>query len=361
MTYILLGILIVINLRFIASKRNNPVIIAVSMVILYFIMAFNTYTSDFPAYEIYYNTQDFPPSFEIGYVVFSRIVYFIGLNYQGFLMIFFFTGLLLTLLAVKGLDANLHCAVLLYSLTNMFMDVNEIRQFIAYCFFAVALADYSKYKSKTRYALWVIASVLFHRSALLLLLFPYLVKNIINREKLLRVYFAGIMIFCIIVFANGNRIPGLNQILIVMGLPDKAVYFETSTNMGFLLFWLAYFTNIVVVYYAKIEVYKDEDNYSLVQRNYVDNLWEFLLYTAFAMPLCMLNSEFLRYYRFSVFPVIVVISVVINKKVFIREKSSYLRVIGFDACIVFYLIAYSLTFQHWRVVGEVLDNNLLNW
>ena len=160
---------------------------------------------------------------------------------------------------------------------------------------------------------------------------------------------------------NGNKIPGLNTILIMFGLQDKAIYFETSTRYGFLLFWSAYFSNMLVVYFAKREISKCNGNYDNYQRNYVKNLWEFLLYTSFAMPLCMLNSEFLRYYLFSVYPVILVISIIIYKNGVhnLKRYSNTIRLLPFFLC-TFYLIAYNITFQHWRVVDEVLKNNIVN-
>nr|WP_296481777.1 EpsG family protein [uncultured Acetatifactor sp.] len=355
----LIGLLIIMNLYGIIIKKNSKIIIIFSTSIIWAIMGLNTYTSDYPFYADYYNTQVFSMSFESGFILLSNFLYLVGADYQKFLMVFFLIGILVMILAAKDFHVNWPSIILLYSLTQIYMDTNEIRQFMAYCFFALAMSQYAKKSSKFQYCIWIIVAILFHRSAAILLPFPFLFAGIKNREKILKIYFAVIVFFCGAVFMNGNRIPGLNTILIAFGLQDKAIYFETSTRYGFLLFWAAYFSNMLVVYFAKKEINKNDGNYDDYQKKYVKNLWEFLLYTSFAMPLCMLNSEFLRYYRFSVYPVILVISVIVYKKAKHRLKLCTIRLLPFFLC-TFYLIAYNITFQHWRVVDEVLKNNILN-
>lgn len=355
----LIGLLIIMNLYGIIIKKNSKIIIIFSIPIIWAIMGLNTYTSDYPFYADYYNTQVFSMSFESGFILLSNFLYLVGADYQKFLMVFFSIGILVMILAAKDFYVNWHSIILLYSLTQIYMDTNEIRQFMAYCFFALAMSQYAKKSSKLQYCIWIIVATLFHRSAAILLPFPFLFTGIRNREKLLKIYFIVIVFFCSAVFMNGNRIPGLNTILIAFGLQDKAIYFETSTRYGFLLFWAAYFSNMLVVYFAKKEINKNDGNYDDHQKKYVKNLWEFLLYTSFAMPLCMLNSEFLRYYRFSVYPVIIVISIIAYKKAKHRLNLYTIRLLPFFFC-TFYLVAYTATFQHWRVVGEVLKNNILN-
>ncbi|MCI9141286.1 MAG: hypothetical protein HFH87_01530, partial [Lachnospiraceae bacterium] len=135
----LIGLLIIMNLYGIIIKKNSKIIIIFSIPIIWAIMGLNTYTSDYPFYADYYNTQVFSMSFESGFILLSNFLYLVGADYQKFLMVFFSIGILVMILAAKDFHVNWHSIILLYSLTQIYMDTNEIRQFMAYCFFALAI------------------------------------------------------------------------------------------------------------------------------------------------------------------------------------------------------------------------------
>ena len=350
---------IILNMYGIIRKKNNWFVILLSSIVIYVIMGFNSFTTDYPFYESYYKTQNFSMDFEMGFVVLSELIYWMGLDYQGFLLIYFAICLSVFAFAIKGLDVNVHAILLLYLMTQMFMDINEIRQTMAYFCFAYIIKNYTKYNNRLKYVFYIIAASFFHRSILLFLPTVFIVGRKGISEKKLKVFFIIIAVCCIGVFVNGNRIPGLNLILIALGLGTKAVYFESSTQYGFLLMWAAYFSNLFVVYLAKRKINKHPYLYDGSKGEYISILWKVLLYSAFAMPLCMLNSEFIRCYQFTVVPVIIVMAMMINKKVYI-DKMNLMRIVPYNLCLYLYLVIYSFTYQHWRIVEEVIDNNLIN-
>ena len=361
MIQILMIILIVLNMYGIILKKNNIFIVLFSSMIIYLIMGLNSYTSDYPFYESYYNSQIFSDDFEMGFVLLSEFIYWMGFDYQGFLLMYFAVCLSVIALAVKGMDVNIHVILLLYLLTQMFMDINEIRQTMAYFMFAFILSDFAKNNSKIRYVIYVVIASFFHRSIFLFLPAVFFIGKTTNSENLLKLYFALISACCVAVFMNGNKIPGLNLVLIALGFDAKAAYFETNTQFGFILMWMAYFSNLYIIYLARKKIKKYRGRCCEIMQNYINNLWKVLLYSAFAMPLCMLNSEFIRYYQFTVIPVILVIAMMmVSENNSCTVKQNMLKVVPFNLCVYFYLAAYSLTYQHWRVVEEVIENNLLN-
>lgn len=125
------------------KKKANLSLIIITVVFLIVLMGLNTFNSDYLAYEDYYYSQVYGFSVEKGFALAYKIGNIIGLNYQGFLVIYFFVIILIDILAIKKLDGNYHSFFALYLLTAVFIDTCEIRQSIVYAIYLYALASLS--------------------------------------------------------------------------------------------------------------------------------------------------------------------------------------------------------------------------
>lgn len=348
-----------INFYCIVRGKNNRVILLISFVFLMVMMGCNTYTSDYPGYEKYYNTNEFPGSFEIGYKLIAKVLHFFGFSYQQFLFFYELFGILIGYVSVRRVTDNYHYVVLLYLMTAVFMDTNEVRQFLAYMFVALALTYLSE-KKLLCYEFIIILACMFHISALPFVLLPAFIRFMDGQKSMMEVYLLLLCVSCVLIFINGNEIPGLYEIMQVFLDESKLqAYFTTKVNFGFILFFFGHFINILLTYWS-LNVLKCLDDMREEIVRYGNIVFAFVMYTSFAMPLNMLNSEFLRYFRFNIFPIIILIAAIMEKKRSLICKRNNIVFVQYDVSILTLLFSYSIVFQHYRVMVEVFENNLIN-
>lgn len=348
----------------IIRKKNSSAISLLSLVCIWLIMGLNTYTDDYPGYMNLYNSQMIGLTMEPGFTLMTAISHRLGLSYDQFLAIFIMITLIVGVVAVRKVTNNYHVVICLFVLTALCVNVDEIRQFFSYVLYALALVYLTDDKrGKLKYGITVCLASTIQVSSIALLPFPFIFGKLKNRKSVLRVYFGLIALFCIVVFLNGNEIPFLVEIISLIIPENKLVYFQTKTNLGFILFFMANFLNMMVAYYAMREVNRNEQFYSEKEYKFVNNLYDSILYLSFAMPLCMINSEFLRFFRFSVIPCIFAIAIIFNRMNYIRlcsNRRGAIIVGKADFIFLLYIIGYQMCMQNWRIVEQVIENNLLN-
>lgn len=362
MMVVIYSIVIILNLWIGACDKKNRLVILLSGAFIAIVMGLNTFNSDYMTYEYCYNTQSYSFSVEYGYELLSSILFRLGFSYQQFIFIFFLIAMLIAGIAINNINANFHVCIALYMMTEIFIYTCEIRQTMAYVIYLLALTCLVKNNYKG-FLISIIIGGLFHRSLFALIPFVFLYKNMRNNRKILKIYFFCILVMCAIIYVGGNKISWLSLVLSSVLPADKLVYFQTSTNLGFMLFFFANFANIFTVIQIRKIYHKMNEKMTFLddkQEKFIEIVFNSLLYLSFAMPLCMLNSEFLRYFRFSVFPIIVILSFsFIYKAMLSRKKLNKIYFLKSDLIICLYIICYTIGFQHFRVMEEVMSNNLL--
>lgn len=347
---------IIINIIAMWHKKNNAIVL-ISILWILVLMGLNTFNSDFVAYEGYYVTQTYDFSVEPVYKIFSRIVYLCNVPYNGFLCIYFLTTLLICIYVLRQMNGSLHCFFALYMLTALYLNACEIRQTMAYCLYPLVILFISKGK-RYKALITLLLGVGFQKSSLLLLPIVFLNRKILDYRKLLIGYSVLLIFFCGIIFLNGNEIPGLRALMSLFLPEDKLVYFESKTRLGFLVFWTANFLNLwMLFYFSKIN--RKENTLS---SRFVNDALNAALYLNVAMPLCMINSEFLRYFRFTVLPVLFAFSNEISKyqgEAKILDQFAICKKKKLTILMIIYVVVYTAVFQHFRVVSEILTNNMI--
>lgn len=318
-------------------------------------MGCNTFTTDYSGYKTYYDLGIFDPSMEYGFVLIVILLKKIGVPYQLFLFIYEFFGIMVLLFCAKKCKTNLHVVFFLYTLTALFMDTNEIRQFMAYIMYTYALILLSERKVFLFYVIAVVC-VLFHKTAFILLPMPGFIL-LHEKRTFYSLYFYCILLCCVLIFLNSNKIPGIDYVVNHVLHASKSVYFTNSTRFGFLKCFFGNFTNLLIAFLSLKIMRKNLVCYSVVDIRYAKTVVYSILYLSIAMPLCQLDTEFIRFFRYSVCSVILLVGVLLrNNQILgkhIRENMILIMLL--------FVICYEIAFQHYRVLGEVLNNNLFNF
>lgn len=351
--------ILVINLLFSANKKKNYFVLILTVTFIAIMMGCNTYTTDYPGYEIVYNTGNSKSTFEIGFNLANKLCKSIGFTYQQFLFIYELCGIIIGLTAVKRITDNYHYVLAMYLMTAVFMDTCQIRNYMAYMILSLALTYLSE-KRNLIYEILVVMACLFHISSVPFVLLPLFIRILNSKKYWMKLYVVVISILCMVVFINGNRIPGLYNLMNLFLDKEKInTYFTTHTRLGFLLFFLGYFSLMFIAHISTKEI----EHSPLVDVKIVDYgnvIYALVMFASFALPLVMLNSEFLRYFRFIIFPIIILMACIVKtKKRNIKSKLSIV-ITRYDIVTYIMVISYSIVFQHYRVAGEVFNNNLIN-
>ena len=152
--------ILLLNLICVISNNKNKIVLLLSVIAMIVIMGGNNINSDFEAYKYFYERQTYPSSMEPGFVFVAKLFSQLGIEYQLFTTVVFSIGIIgLTLLAVKKTNIP-HFVIIMYMLTMIFLDTVQIRQFIVYVLFAIALNELSLGRKK-RYTIIILLGGLF--------------------------------------------------------------------------------------------------------------------------------------------------------------------------------------------------------
>lgn len=173
--------------------KKNKVIGFLGFLVLAFLMgsADPRTTTDYPAYEYYYNYGGLTGNFyfEKGYSLISYFFYKCGFNYQTFRIIISFLGFLILFLGVKRFTNNIAFFSFVYGITLFFNDATQVRNFLMISLVIFALSFLVKNPQKKDYlicCLIIILSGEIHSLGFLFIIVPFL--NMIDINKLKKYY-----------------------------------------------------------------------------------------------------------------------------------------------------------------------------
>lgn len=365
MTVLLYSALIAFNIILVMLRKNSKIALLLTMAGQALLMCGNNMNADYSGYLYFYKNQNYASSMEPGYVWLSKLAFGLGLDYQTFTMILLLITIVILYILTFSLSDNAHLVSLLYLSTMMFLDVVQVRQFVAYIIMAYALLLYSKGK-RILYCLLILFGSLFQITILVYL--PLLFLNIkrVSSKRFIKVFFAGILLVCILVFVSGSRLELIGNLMSRVIDADKMIYFQTRTRYGFLKYFAfqflcIYIAWIVQQYYLKKDVDQNK-------KNYVNAMYICILYSSVAMPLVMLNNNFYRFFKFGLIPLFICLSYLmidtrladrdsIDSKIPLTKRCVGSTNFYVVICIVL-IFGFSLLMQSSSVVTEVLENNM---
>lgn len=220
----ILNVLATINLEIAAVvRRRGKVIFPLAMIFLWLLMSGNTTSPDRYTYIYTYNRFthiDMNGSMEIGYQLFMYMAKKMGLNFQGFLAIYFAIALLIFYAAIKSLAKNNLLVLGLYILYPMILDSDQIRSFMGACIVLLGLTYIIKEKA---YSVWIygglcICAGLFQQSCFIYLIYMFVLFS----EQLIRNI--AIVVICFLAFGRKY----------IVWLTSKFTVFNLARVMGYL-------------------------------------------------------------------------------------------------------------------------------
>lgn len=307
MIVLLYTALILINILFALLKKNSKLVFVLTILGQAIVMCGNNMNADYSGYMYFYSTQNYPDSMEIGYVWLSKVAYGLGLDFQSFRIILLLIGIISMYAISFYLSKNIHLLSVLYLSTMIFLDVVQIRQFIAFVVMTYALLMHSKGK-KILFCLLILLGSTFQITILVYLPLAFLRNDHISSKRFLKTFFIGIVIVCVLVFVSGSRLVFLKDIMSGFIESDKMVYFTTRARFGFLKYYPFHF----ICMYISWSIQKYYLNRDMECRKeikcFVDSTYMCILISSAAMPLIMLNNNFLRFFKFGLIPLFICLS-----------------------------------------------------
>ncbi|MDK2839884.1 MAG: hypothetical protein PWQ83_1450, partial [Thermosipho sp. (in: thermotogales)] len=238
-----------------SNKINNLVFIFMSFVLLFFISGFRgDFTTDYKNYMMlfhYYNRFDFIDVFhykfgqEIGYVLLNKVV---GVFTNKFLYLMVITTVIILYLYFKELkrsSSNIWLSVFMFvTVGDFYPSFNITRQIMA----GAIIFSASKFlyeRKMFKYFIFVFFAALFHKTALIMMLFYFLLNLKINKMNL-----SFIFVILGILYININDFLSFilkffyshysNSIYALKGYSYKNVIL----NLGILLFVFSYLSKL---------------------------------------------------------------------------------------------------------------------
>lgn len=357
MLYIFSVILVLLNLLYGFSKKQNKFILF-TLILLAWIIFWGSYIN--PDYDVYlsiYNSNGeyTTNSLEYGFILLIKIFNLLGFNYEMFLMTVSIVAFCLIHTTVKRFVVNYHYVYAFYFVFPFFMDVVQIRNFLMMAIFIYATKFLVEDK-KIKYLICIIIASSLQISAFAFL--PFILINNKGKNYIVQVVFFISISTSIILLLNNKEIPFLGNIIDFTQSDKLSFYFETTTNYGFLLYWFLQVVSFVLISLSR-QLYKKYCNVNLkddLKMKYI-NLVYWINVVAFAyLPLYLLNSNFSRLMRNLVilnYIVIAITSYVIKNK---EENRIYILIVLVYIVILFGIL--QIPFFN-DTIKPILENNII--
>ena len=288
MIFLIFSLLFIYALFFKQSK-----IVAISSFIFAWILSINTSLGDYATYEKYYlyNYSDFR---DIGYYFLSSFFQTIGLNFLQFKMVVLAAGF--TILCRFVIKYSVNCAFvsLIYLLFYSFYDIEQFRNFIAFCLVVQGLdfllQNPLKIQSKIIYLCFVVLGGSLHVTVLFFMAFALIDESIFLSIKnlILKMILPLILIFYIVlsnmdnVFTRiemyGTHISAFSESILILMYALSIIYV-----------WSYDWKKTIIPYEHNIITYTCNKNHFILIANFV-----FLL----TLPLAVQNLNYLRLFKY---------------------------------------------------------------
>ena len=197
-----------------------------------------------------------------------------------------FAGLLLHFFCIYKWLPNPHLYLSFFSMFYLIQSAELYRNFIAFVIFFTGgtIYLYSKVKHKNiTFGIFILIAGFIHSSYLLY--FIFLIFNRKVSQKTINMLISIVLLFCVFIFINGNKIPGLTLITSFLGDSRLMNYFDAPTRFGFIIFFLLHFSSLFLFRY--MEKYGIKSEAIMLTK-------KMTLVTMLFFPLYMIDGTFIR-------------------------------------------------------------------
>lgn len=304
MIYILYGVVILVNLFANTKRKNNILILLLSVGVFSLIWAGNIAGPDI---ENYLTQYKYPTSRLTSggiEIVYNYLIYIFStknVDFYVFRFIISFVSLTAIFLFSTKIEANPHKLLIFYALSQFFLDGVQIRNFLALPFFVLAGVTLIKGERrwKIKFACLILIASLIHVSFLIYLIFLLVPEKDLSYKRLIKIHGAVAVILCVVFFFEKQYLGIIIDLISSIDLTRATNYSQVSTKMGSLIIVLLQLAGIGVSYFSYHKIQKLNDtngNMDCLERRLHRILWINIL-AIYLLPFSMIQLTFYRLIR----------------------------------------------------------------
>lgn len=270
---------------------------------LLFLIIYSGGILDIPDYDVYdyiYNySSDGIWSKDIGFGAFVFALRKIGLSSFQCRLIYAVIGITVLVLSVrKNLDRKgQYLFLILYFIYPFFLDVIQVRNFLAMAFMTLAMSFLIDDKKKSISSIGAFMLVSASLQKTLLFYIPFILFYKLSKTKAIKGILVIIVILSIIIGLNKNLVSTFANFFFINvsdTLSGSAAFFAVNTRYGWLYMWTISFFNLAILYYIKKKSINQPSNRNM---KIVDLVFWINIYSLIALPLYVMDTNFFRIYR----------------------------------------------------------------
>lgn len=283
-----------------ASKVLNSFLI---IPCLLFLIIYSGGILDIPDYTVYDRIYNYSSNGiwtkDIGFGAFVFALRKIGLSAYQCRLMYAVIGITVLMLSVrKFLDRKgQYLFLILYFIYPFFLDVIQVRNFLAMVFMTLAMSFLADNTKKSTFLFWVFMLVSASLQKTLLFYIPFILFYKADKRKAIKGVLIVAVILSVIIGLNKNFVSNLaNYFLLNFSdkLSGSATFFTVNTRNGWLYMWAISLLNIAILYYIKK---KSSNQLSSGNIKIVEIVFWINIYSLIALPLYVMDTNFFRIYR----------------------------------------------------------------
>ena len=289
---------IIANALFAIFHRCSFIVIVLSIIAALVLMAENSQNPDLLNYSTWYANDSYPEVVEKGYVFLSEFIHKFGFTFSQFRWIIFSMCFIIIGFVTIQNTRNVHLVIFLFFAYQVFFDYVQIRSTLAVAILILALFFYSRRRIFLTICLLAL-SISLHK---IMILYPVLFVGDRISKKYRRFApscLAIVICVCIIIFMNGNQIPFFDRAKQLFFLADEKYqkYFTTKTRFGFVFPMTLQIINIFLSSISINTIRENPNVFTDRKRLFCESVHYLVMASSVALPLVMINEEFIRIFR----------------------------------------------------------------
>ncbi len=322
------------------SGVRSKSLFSIPLLLLWLTFSFNRYNSDYLDYSNLFENVNATSSFEVGYGLFVKLLSYFGFGHD--VIIFIVGSLLLYVIFKESKGARYsNLIILMYCLSPLFFDLNQIRNTLMYLIVILSLA-FIVPKKPVEYYLGICLAFLFHKFAIVYLPLYYL--NSLSRKKFLWLIIFGLTFL----FSTSPLI----MHILTWFMPSKMnAYLAREPGLGVLVVFVYVLLDLLTIWWVDQRVRKRA---SLSDKRRFEVMYRFLWLSVLILPFTFYFLEVKRMQRNAML-VKYIYSVVAMKYMTASEKIITTILLLISALLPIFIMLYN---------GEIsdikdIDQNLL--
>lgn len=328
--YTRISIVLRVNNQLIYKTQNNYFEFLIIMG-LFLLITSNRNGVDIINYFNAYNYKvGFKPTFELFYNYARFFAHYIGISFFLFRAIFLLITGIFAVFVIKKLNIDIYFFTIFYLPILLFMDSMQVRNSSAICFLLFGiycLATYNGKKGKMFFLLAIFTAFMIHTS--FIFYFIVILYNGYNNKRLksvvIKIIVISSIVLSIITFINGHRIPYIEKIysLLLKNTDSRNSRYLTSGSYGFLYPLFVYLISLNL--FNKLENNINNKNNNKYRFIEISHLMAEL--SVIFIPFIMMNMNYYRFFRNTLYFLIISTSLCINETFFIVRKKMILIIL----------------------------------